>query len=69
MGGPEAIDSRVPSAARIYDFLLGGTNHFPVDRQAAEMAFAGIEGGLAGAQGQIQQGSCGSWHVPDRPGP
>src|SRR5262245_17305009 len=55
MGGPEATDGNVPSAARIYDFLLGGTNHFEVDRQAAAMAFAGIEGGLAGAQEQIQQ--------------
>jgi SAM-dependent methyltransferase len=51
----EAIDRSVPNAARIYDFLLGGSNHFAIDRQAAEMAFAGIEGGLAGAQEQIQQ--------------
>jgi hypothetical protein len=55
MGDSEAIDGSVPSAERIYDFLLGGSNHFEVDRQAAAMAFAGIEGGLAGAQEQIQQ--------------
>ncbi|RAY15429.1 SAM-dependent methyltransferase [Actinomadura craniellae] len=31
-----AFDPRVPSAARIYDFWLGGKTHYPADREAAE---------------------------------
>lgn len=30
------IDTSTPSAARMYDYFLGGDNHFDVDRQAAE---------------------------------
>jgi len=29
-------DFRVPSAARMYDYLLGGKDHFPADREMAE---------------------------------
>ncbi|GAA5053627.1 SAM-dependent methyltransferase [Thermocatellispora tengchongensis] len=32
---PRGIDASVPSGARIYDFLLGGKDHFAADRQAA----------------------------------
>jgi SAM-dependent methyltransferase len=32
--GP-GFDSRTPNAARIYDYLLGGKDHFAADRQAA----------------------------------
>ena len=34
--GPPGIDVTVPSVARIYDYLLGGKDHFAVDRAAAE---------------------------------
>ncbi|WP_306461912.1 SAM-dependent methyltransferase [Spongiactinospora gelatinilytica] len=37
-GGPpnmSRFDATVPNAARIYDYLLGGKNHFPADREAA----------------------------------
>jgi hypothetical protein len=37
---PADIDLSRPSPARIYDYLLGGTHHFPVDREAAEIAIA-----------------------------
>lgn len=30
------VDTNVPNVARIYDFLLGGKNHFQADRDAAE---------------------------------
>ncbi|MFI6297795.1 SAM-dependent methyltransferase [Nonomuraea sp. NPDC050790] len=30
------IDPHTPSVARMYDFYLGGKDHFPADRQAAE---------------------------------
>jgi S-adenosyl methyltransferase len=33
---PPEVDVARPSAARIYDFMLGGCNNFPVDRAAAE---------------------------------
>jgi hypothetical protein len=32
---PDGIDPTVPSSARIYDFWLGGKDHFAVDRMAA----------------------------------
>jgi hypothetical protein len=32
---PGQIDSSKPHAARVYDYFLGGTNNFAVDRQAA----------------------------------
>jgi hypothetical protein len=35
-GGRGAFDVRVPSSARIYDYLLGGKDNFPADRKAAE---------------------------------
>jgi hypothetical protein len=33
---PPGVDPAVPSAARIYDYVLGGTHNFAVDRAAAE---------------------------------
>jgi hypothetical protein len=35
---PPEIDISVQHSARIYDYLLGGKNNFPVDRAAAEAA-------------------------------
>jgi hypothetical protein len=33
---PPGVDPTRPTTARIYDYFLGGTNNFPVDRQVAE---------------------------------
>ena len=33
---PPAVDTTKPSAARMYDFFLGGKDNFAVDREAAE---------------------------------
>jgi hypothetical protein len=33
---PEELDITVPNTARIYDYLLGGKDHFQSDRQAAD---------------------------------
>jgi hypothetical protein len=33
---PPGVDPSTPSPARMYDYYLGGTHNFPVDRQAAE---------------------------------
>lgn len=37
---PDDVDIETPSAARMYDFYLGGTHHFPADRALAESALA-----------------------------
>jgi hypothetical protein len=37
---PDGIDTRAPNPARIYDYLLGGKDHYPADRQAAEAVLA-----------------------------
>jgi hypothetical protein len=33
---PKGVDTLTPSIARIYDYHLGGTHNYPVDREAAE---------------------------------
>jgi hypothetical protein len=45
-----SIDPGVAHTSRIYDYLLGGTNHFAVDREVAAHAFAAYPGGLDGAR-------------------
>ncbi|MDR7299894.1 SAM-dependent methyltransferase [Haloactinomyces albus] len=42
---PPEVDVDRPSAARMYDYYLGGSAHFAVDRQAAEQALAAAPGG------------------------
>jgi SAM-dependent methyltransferase len=37
---PESIDTEAPSAARVWDYFLGGSHNFPADRQVAEAAIA-----------------------------
>ncbi|WP_173134772.1 SAM-dependent methyltransferase [Kibdelosporangium persicum] len=37
---PESVDDRLPSAARVYDFLLGGGHNFAVDRMVGEKVLA-----------------------------
>lgn len=39
---PPGVDPNTPSAARLYDFYLGGTNNFPVDRAAGEQLRANM---------------------------
>jgi O-methyltransferase involved in polyketide biosynthesis len=36
-GDPPSIDTSRPSVARVYDYLLGGKQHFAADRRAAEV--------------------------------
>ena len=40
--GLARIDTTRPHPARIYDFLLGGKDHFQVDRDAAEKVLAAV---------------------------
>jgi SAM-dependent methyltransferase len=37
---PHGVDSTIPNIARIYDYLLGGKDHFAADRAAAEQFIA-----------------------------
>jgi hypothetical protein len=37
---PPGIDVTRPSVARVYDFMVGGKDHFAIDRMAAERALA-----------------------------
>jgi hypothetical protein len=37
---PDAIDTKSPNVARIYDYMLGGKDNFPADREAAEQILA-----------------------------
>ena len=39
---PPAIDPAVATPARIYSYMLGGKDHFPADREAAEKMLAGM---------------------------
>jgi hypothetical protein len=34
---PPGVDATKTTSARLYDYLLGGTNNFPVDQEVAEM--------------------------------
>jgi hypothetical protein len=48
---PAEIDTQVPHASRIYDYLLGGTNNFTVDQVMAEAVFGGsFVGGISAAK-------------------
>lgn len=40
------IDSRVSRPARLYNYLVGGSGHFSVDRKTAEAVAEGMPGGL-----------------------
>lgn len=44
------IDTSKPHAARMYDYLLGGKDHFAVDRATAERAMAAIPTGRTAAR-------------------
>jgi S-adenosyl methyltransferase len=53
-GGPEAavqgIDTSRPHPARMYDYYLGGKNHFAADRETAEKGLASWQAGRLAAR-------------------
>jgi hypothetical protein len=52
---PAEIDTRVPHASRIYDYLLGGTRNFAVDREMAHEVFKDVyEEGIDSARADVQ---------------
>jgi S-adenosyl methyltransferase len=48
------IDTTVAHPARVYDFLLGGTDNFAVDREAAELHAAANPGGIDAVRTDIR---------------
>jgi hypothetical protein len=44
------IDTSKPHPARMYDYYLGGKNHFAADREAADKAMAAVSSGRFGAR-------------------
>jgi len=51
---PPEIDTSVAHAARVYDYLLGGTDNFAVDRAAAEAQLAAMGNTLEKTRAEIQ---------------
>jgi hypothetical protein len=51
---PVEIDTSAPHPARIYDYLLGGTENFAVDREAAEQVAGAHPGGLETARAVVR---------------
>lgn len=51
---PFYIDITIAHPARIYDWLLGGTDNFAVDRQAGEHIASAYPGGIEAARGDIR---------------
>jgi hypothetical protein len=51
---PVEIDTTVPNAARVYDYLLGGDANFQVDQAAAERNNAVLPGGLDAARAEVR---------------
>jgi hypothetical protein len=49
---PPEIDTSRPHTARIYDYFLGGKNHFAADREVAEKSLASVPSGRIGAREQ-----------------
>jgi hypothetical protein len=47
---PPGIDISKAHSARMYDYFLGGKNHFAADREAAEKAFAAVPTARTGAR-------------------
>src|SRR5438445_11130749 len=49
-GVPPKVNLDQPSAARMYDYYLGGAHNFAIDREAAERAIAAMPATVAGAR-------------------
>jgi hypothetical protein len=50
---PPEIDTSRPHPARIYDYGLGGKNHFAADREMAEKAWATMPAGRTEVAPQV----------------
>lgn len=52
--GSIEIDTSTAHPARVYDYLLGGVDHFAVDREAAERGSAALPGGVDRARAMVR---------------
>ncbi|HET6952077.1 MAG TPA: SAM-dependent methyltransferase [Acidimicrobiales bacterium] len=52
--GSVEIDTSSAHPARVYDYLLGGVDHFAVDREAAERGSAALPGGVERARAMVR---------------
>lgn len=52
--GSIEIDTTTAHPARLYDYLLGGVDHFAVDREAAERGSAALPGGVDRARAMVR---------------
>src|SRR5262249_56077844 len=78
-GTPPEIDTSRPHSARMYDYFIGGKNHFAADREAAAKALAAWPEGrtgprenraVVGPAGPDLAGEAGGRPILDpRPGP
>ena len=51
----QEIDTTKAHGARVYDYLLGGTASFEVDRKAAEIAYASWPGGIGAVRADVRE--------------
>jgi hypothetical protein len=51
---PVEIDTSVAHPARVYDYLLGGTDNFAVDREAAKLHAAANPGGMDAVRADVR---------------
>ena len=54
-GVAQEIDTTKAHGARVYDYLLGGTANFEVDRAAAERAYAAWPGGIDAVRTDVRE--------------
>jgi len=52
---PAEIDTTTAHAGRVYDYLLGSTANYEVDRAAAERAYAAWPGGIEAVRSDVRQ--------------
>jgi trans-aconitate methyltransferase len=53
--GAAGIDTTKAHAARVYNYLLGGQANYPVDREAAERAYAAWPGGIDAVRADVRE--------------
>lgn len=51
---PFGIDTSVAHMARMYDYLLGGSDHFAIDREVTEQVTAFLPGGIEAARASVR---------------
>jgi len=63
VAGSVGFDAHVPNVARIYDYLLGGKDHFAADREAAKQVLASVPGAAVAARANRRFLGRAVWHL------